>query len=235
MRPFLFLIALALMPQPGQAQVNDDGLIIATCRSGEGCHCYLSNQTRGALATVVATDPPEGVAHPVFVVADGVMSWSTGSAHDLDMIYGGEGICDPEIFDPSEARLPRNGLWHLTITGHELDGCPPQVAAAMGGGVVIGQTVSRNIRWPRPFSPAPLTADNPLAQDWVNRGGGRWSSRVIDERGEGGGFGRVTFHVSILSDREIAQTSVFSTNALAVLGAGGTCTSTTHATLRFGG
>jgi len=234
MRAILLLSALALTSHSARAQVDDNGLIVATCRSGEGCHCYLSDQPLAALETMIDTPPPDGMAQPVLVSVDGELSWSLVTRQELDFTFGGDGLCDPEIFDPGEAWLPRNGLWHMTITGQALDGCPPQIAAAMTGQAVIGQRVSRMITWPRPFSPAPLTADNPIAQEWVNRGGGRWSSRVIDERGAGGGFGRVTFHIRILSDREIAQSSVFSTNALAAIG-GGTCTSTTTATLRFAG
>ncbi|MFN4100026.1 MAG: hypothetical protein ACK4GT_09630 [Pararhodobacter sp.] len=233
MRAILFLSALALMPQTARAQVDDNGLIVATCRSGEGCHCYLSDLPLAALETMIATPPPDGVAQPVLVSIDGDLSWSLVTRQELDFTFGGDGLCDPELFDPDEAPLPRNGLWHLTVTGQELDGCPPQVAAAMAGQAVTGQTVSRDIRWPRPFSPAPLTADNPVAQEWVNRGGGRWSSRVIDEGGAGA-YGRVTFHVHILSAREISHRSVFSTNALAAFG-GASCTATTTATLRFGG
>ncbi len=99
---------------------------------------------------------------------------------------------------------------------------------------MAGQSSSRQITWPRPFSPAPLMADTPMALDWVNRGGGRWSTRVIDERSEMGAYGRVTMQARILGPREIATTSIFSTNALAVIG-GGTCVSTTHATMRHGG
>lgn len=218
----------------GVTRVDSDGLLIATCRQGEGCHCYQSNHSLSSLQTQLGIDPPEGVANPVLVRIDNDVFWTDHSPHALDFTYGGEGLCDPEIFDPSESHLPRNGSWEMRITGHQLSGCPAEVAAAITGEVVVGQFEQRNIVWPRPFSVAPLTADNPAGSNWVNRGGGVWTTDLFNTRGEMGANARVAMTARVLSQTEIALTSVFSTDVLAVL-TGETCRSTTEATLRFRG
>lgn len=230
----LVVLPLALLPAPALAQVNAEDLLVATCTSGKGCHCYLSGQSRGALATMLSTDPPEGIAHPVFVLADGDMGWSRITKEELDLTYGGDGLCDPEIFAATETGLPQDGTWLMTVTGHELSGCPKEVASAITGEVIVGQTSSRSITWPRPFTPAPLTADNPSMNRWVKRSNGSWTTQLVSESSDMGQHAQVTMEARVISPREIATTSVFSTNVLAVL-TGESCVSTTHATLRLQG
>ncbi|GGH58132.1 hypothetical protein GCM10011341_28220 [Frigidibacter albus] len=42
-------------------------------------------------------------------------AWSKISRQELDFTYGGDGLCDPEVFSAAEAGLPLNGLWTLTV------------------------------------------------------------------------------------------------------------------------
>ncbi|PTX03537.1 hypothetical protein [Pararhodobacter aggregans] len=237
-----FAMALALLPLPTLAQdlprqgngvqrTDAGGLIIATCRQGEGCHCYQSSHSLATLETQTDLSPPEGLDAPILVSLDGALFWSEDSGHAVDLTYGGDGLCDPQVFPEADTGLPRNGDWAMTITGHSLSGCPDQVAAAIGGDIGIGRTERRAITWPRPFSMAPLTADNPAAGPWVNQGGGVWSTEVLNSSGAMGANARVTMTARILSPVEIAVTSVFSTDALAII-TGQTCRSTTEARLR---
>ena len=218
----------------GVTRVDGDALIVATCRAGEGCHCYQSNYSLSTLQTQIGVDPPEGVANPILIRAEDRAFWSADSGHAVDLVYGGDGLCDPQVFNAAETGLPRNGLWEMTVTGHELSGCPAQVATAIAGEVVVGQSERRSISWPRPFSMSPLTADNPVAGPWVNRGGGVWYTEIINVGGEAGGNARVTMTARIISPTEIAMTNVFSADVLAVL-TGEACRSTTHAAMRLRG
>lgn len=246
MRPTLFAALLALLlPASLQAQnlpliTNDvtkadgDGLILATCRTGEGCHCYLSNHSLSSMQVLVPITPPQGVANPVLVRIDDTLHWSSDSSHAIDLVYGGDGLCDPQIFDAAATGLPRNGPWQMTITGHNLSGCPKEVATAITGEVFIGQSERRVIDWPRPFNMSPLTADNPAAGPWVNRGGGLWFTELMNASGTAGGNARVTMTARIITPTEISILSEFSTDVLVAI-TGKTCRSTTQATMRFGG
>lgn len=238
----LAIACIALLPLPTAAQdlpritsgvtrTDADGLIVATCRQGEGCHCYQSAHSLATLATQTDVTPPPGIDAPILVSTGDRLYWSAESSHAVDLVYGGDGLCDPQVFPEAETGLPRNGDWAMTITGHSLSGCPDQVAAAIGGDIGIGRTERRAITWPRPFSMAPLTADNPAAGPWINQGGGLWSTEVLNTGGAMGANARVTMTARILSPVEIAVTSVFSTDALAII-TGQTCRSTTEARLR---
>lgn len=238
-------VALALLPLPALAQelprqgsgvqrTDADGLIVATCRQGEGCHCYQSSHSLATLETQTDLAPPEGLDAPILVSLDGALFWSGESGHAVDLTYGGDGLCDPQIFPAGETGLPRNGVWAMTITGHSLSGCPDQVASAITGDIGLGHSERRPITWPRPFTMAPLTADNPAAGPWVDQGGGVWRNEVLNTSGSMGGNARVTMTARVVSPTEIAVTSVFSTDALAAL-TGETCRSTTEARLRIAG
>lgn len=215
-------------------RVDGDGLIVATCSRGQGCDCYISNASLETLQTQARIDPPEGIADPMLVYDDGDYLWTTESPHAIDLVYGGDGLCDPAVFSAAELELPLNGTWELTLTDHQLSGCPDMVASAISGEVIVGQSEQRQITWPRPFDMSPLTAGNPTANAWVNRGGDLWSTEVFNESGDLGGNARVAMTARILSQREIAVTSTFSTDALAAM-TGETCTSTTFSTLRWRG
>lgn len=238
-------VALTLLPLPALAQdlprqgngvqrTDPGGLIVATCRQGEGCHCYQSSHSLATLETQTDLSPPEGLDAPILVSLDGALFWSEESGHAVDLTYGGDGLCDPQIFPASETGLPRNGVWVMSVTGHSLSGCPDQVASAIAGDIGIGRSERRSITWPRPFSMAPLTADNPVAGPWVDQGGGVWHTEVLNASGAMGGNARVTMTARIVSTAEIAVTSVFSTDALAII-TGTTCRSTTEARLRIAG
>ncbi|MBL4916762.1 vWA domain-containing protein [Szabonella alba] len=127
---------------------------------------------------------------------------------------------------------PQDGMWDLTITGHDLSGCPAQVASAIGGEVAIGQTVSRDITWPRPFSPAPLTADNPGNNQWAQQSDGSWSTDLVDPSGAAGLTASMVMQARVISPVEIETVSIFSTDALKML-TGETCVSTTRGTARL--
>lgn len=216
---------------PDVTRIDGDGLIIATCNSGEGCHCYISNHSLTTLETQLPLSPPEGVDNPVLVRLDGQLLWSAESGHAVDLVYGGDGQCDPQPFDANETGLPRNGLWVMTLTKHQIAGCPKEVATAIAGETIIGQSERRSIAWPRPFSMSPLTADNPVAGPWANLGGGVWRNSMVQASGPTGGNASVILTARIVSQNEITLQGTFSTDALAIL-TGETCVSTTHSTLR---
>ncbi|ETA52323.1 hypothetical protein [Ponticoccus alexandrii] len=230
----VFAQALPLQSS-GVTRVDGEGLIIATCRRGEGCHCYQSNHSLETLETFAQVSPPEGVTNPVLVRTDDGVFWSRVDGHAVDMTFGGDGLCDPQIFPAEETGLPRNGPWAMTIEGNTLAGCPSQVAAAISGDIGLGRVEERVIDWPRPFSMAPLTADNPTAGPWVNEGGGRWSNTIFNTAGQTGGNASVIMTAQIVSPTEIAVTSTFSMDALAIINNGQICRSTTQASLRYRG
>ncbi|MCW1931776.1 hypothetical protein [Pararhodobacter zhoushanensis] len=239
------LAGLSLMALPGVAQdlprlsngvtrVDAAGLIVATCRTGEGCHCYQSNHSLATLETQTDIAPPEGLVNPILVrTGDGVF-WTGESGHAIDLLYGGDGLCDPQVFPAEETGLPRNGPWTMTITGNSLSGCPAQVASAIAGAIDLGGSERRSIVWPRPFSMAPLTADNPAAGPWIDQGGGVWHNEVFSVNGALGRNAQVSMTARIVSPVEIALTQVFSMDVLAIL-TGEACRSTTQARLRFAG
>lgn len=230
---FAAFVCLGLSPAQSLAQAGPDSILMAVCTSKQGCSCYLTDKSVKELSVLIPTTPPEGVP-PLVAIADGTLGWSTITKEELDLTYGGMGLCDPQIFRPDETGLPQNGLWELTITGHELSGCPQQVADAISKEVIVGQGRQRNIVWPNPFSPAPLTEDNPAMNQWVRRSDGSWHTVMTRQGGGNGPGAQMSMTARIVNEREIATTSVFSTNVLAAL-TGSTCVSTTQATAKLKG
>lgn len=204
--------------------------IIARCTDG----------TKGAAFTTSSLDPADiaftighALAPPpspdaILVMRDNAAPvWSVRTPRAIHASCGGEGEPVIDLFGPV---IARNGKWKVALTSTNVEGCPPEAAAAAAG---ANGTNVMDIVWPTPFSPAPLMAGHGT---WEQTGLQQWRG-VIAQTVSDQASATVIADMQVVSDTEITGTNVMTLTLppmiAKMIGSTGTCRSTTTATYRW--
>ncbi len=141
----LFLILGLMLATPAVAQTK---VVLADCKPG-GCRCNLSDATGDVAAVAIGLDLPTGWENMVLVNDDGKYFWSTASREDIDLIYGGDGQCDLELF---AAIVPQDGLWVATAGAGSVGQCPADLRAQLQP-QLDSVAIPRRVTWGGRFDP----------------------------------------------------------------------------------
>jgi len=156
-----FLAGLALLLSTSFATAQEK-VVVATCTSGEGCDCLLSDVTIEEARILLGEGPPPGVEPLLVQTSDGFV-WSHVTASDLDLVLGGNGECELALFPAIE---PKDGLWRGTVASQNVSGCPAglesRLVPPLGG---VNET--RRMEWGGVFRPDLISHPGDTPIQWT--------------------------------------------------------------------
>lgn len=126
----------------------------ANCTLGKGCTCIVGHVDLHEYEVIMGSPAPNGAENMTLVFVDRNPFWSPVSFDDLDLIYGGDGICTPQLFDI----IPEDGTWIGSVRVQKVEGCLPQVGE-MVRPIVDAMSVTRKIAWGGKFHPSHFAGD----------------------------------------------------------------------------
>ena len=163
MRHALFPATLAILfAAPAFAE---DKATVATC-GATGCSCRLAALTPSEIEAATGIPAPDGAEDMILVSHDGAYVWSRLTGDEVDMLMGGDGICDLELFDEI---VPRDGTWAPTITAQSDSGCPDGLGSLLDPALGNAAGGSRSVRWGGSFDPEKMSI-GPSSLRWTRTG-----------------------------------------------------------------
>lgn len=166
---FTIAALAALLPFAALAQ---EKAVVARC-GDDGCSCLLSSVTADEAAVVYGLDAPPKPDSVLVVPESGTPEWSVISADEVDLLYGGDGVCELQMFDEI---LPKDGMWKGTVKAEVIKGCPAAMVPSLKT-ATQAMANTRDIDWNGMFHPDKLrdpTAGE-RAFDWDRKAPGVWA------------------------------------------------------------
>lgn len=143
-------LAFVLLMAPMAAQA-EEAIIVADC-TNTGCTCHVSAISRAEIAELTGMPIPSDAAQQTLVMHAGEFIWSKTPRDDLDLMMGGNGVCEIEVFAPI---TPLDGVWTGNVRVTDIEGCAPAVVE-MVPPMVAGMSQTQRIVWGGRFDPAKL-------------------------------------------------------------------------------
>jgi hypothetical protein len=161
------------------------------CNAEGEIQTFVQNGTKGQLeAWNYAPDMPDN-ATGLYYDTQGLITWSILSPLEMAVLCESTGA--PEALD---------GQWDITVADFDGGSCPAEVMAQAQAQMATG-TVTRDITWPSPWSPAPLLDDsNAMGGSW-RKGADSWHVTLVEIQQSGANV-RVSSTLDVISPERIA-------------------------------
>lgn len=159
------------------AATAEEAIIVADCNDG-GCTCHVSAISREEIEQISGVPTPADAAQQTLVIHNGEFIWSKTPRDDLDLMMGGNGVCEIEVFAPI---TPLDGTWTGNVRVTDIQGCAPAVAE-MVPSMVDGMSQTQRIVWGGAFDPAKLaTGGKSPVVKWTKASSNFFTGTVLQQ------------------------------------------------------